>query len=99
VAKVQSEFDELRRKVQDRYFRPGGTPGRLRGNGQHVTLFEYDAFGNVTALRYLDESGRPTLGYAKHFDATWQLCGRWMARYAEGKLVGNGECQKELPSP
>src|SRR5262249_36070982 len=42
VAKAKSEFNLLRRKIKDWFLGPGGRPARLSGNGQHVTLFEYD---------------------------------------------------------
>jgi hypothetical protein len=96
VAKIVSEYDALRRKVREVYLGPGSKPTRLNGHAQHVTLYDYDDYGNLRSLRYLDMQGRPTRGYALNVVAsdTLQLCGRWVARYDEdGKLVGDGECQ------
>jgi hypothetical protein len=97
VAKVVSEFDVLRRKVTERYFGPGGRPALLNGRGQHVTLYDYDAYGNVQGLRYLDARERPTQGFAWTFDDRWQLCTRWVVHYDDdGNLVGSGECRHDL---
>lgn len=99
VAKIESEFDPLRRKVTDWFLGPGANPARLGGRGQHVTLYDYDEYGNVRGLRYLDARGRPTQGFAWTFDDSRQLCARWVAHYDDvGNLVGNGECLHD-PSP
>jgi hypothetical protein len=95
VAKVQTEYNALRRQIKERYLGPGGKPARLNGRGQHITLYEYDDYGNVRALRYLDERGQPTQGYARGFDGTWQLCRRWIADYGpDGNQQGNGRCEQ-----
>lgn len=99
VAKEESEFDALGREVLDRYLGPGGKPALLSGRGQHVTLYDYDDYGNVLALHYRDARGRPTRGFARGFDGSWQLCFRWIAHYDEnGRMTGNGECQQRLPA-
>lgn len=99
VAKIESEFDLLRRKVRDRFLGPGGQPARLRGRGQHVTLYDYDQYGNVRELRYLDAQGFPTQGIAWGLDASGQLCGHWVAHYDDhGKRVGNGDCLHDPPT-
>ncbi len=98
VAKEESEFDALGRKVLDRYLGPGGKPAALSGRGQHVALYDYDDYGNVKALHYRDARGQPTRGYAREFDRSWQLCYRWVAHYdLNGQRIGNGECQQRPP--
>jgi hypothetical protein len=99
VAKIVNEYDSLRRKVKEVYLAPGGKPARLNDDGQHVTLYGYDGYGNLLSLRYFDAQGRPTRGYAREYVTDkWQLCGHWLARYGdEGSLVGDGECEDTIP--
>jgi hypothetical protein len=97
MARMESEFDKLGRKTLDRYLGPDGQPALLRGDGQHITLYEYDPFGNVRALRYLDTQKQPTHGYARFFEKDPEPCGRWVAIYNEdGTRASTGTCQKEL---
>lgn len=100
VAKIVSEYDALRRTVKEAYFGPGGKPARLNSDGQHVTLYDHDDYGNLGSLRYLDVHGRSTRGYAREYvTGTWRLCGRWVPHYNDdGQLVGDGECQQAIPA-
>ncbi len=94
VAKMQIEYDPLGRRVLDRYLAPGDKHASLGKTGQHETYYEYDAYGKLLSISYRDTKGKPAKGYARFYDPTWQLCGRWIAEYdMNGKLKGNGRCE------
>jgi hypothetical protein len=98
VAKMEIIYDALGRRVQDRYLGPGDRHVSLGKTSQHETRYDYDTFGKLEAIRYFDAQGKPTRGFARFYDADWQLCGRWVAQYdVNGNLVGNGTCEREIP--
>lgn len=99
VAKMQIEYDKLGRRVLDRYLAPGDRHTSLDRKGQHETHYEYDSYGKLLSISYKDTNMKPTRGYARFYDSTWQLCGRWIAEYdVDGKRKGNGRCEKEIPA-
>ncbi|HEX3478971.1 MAG TPA: hypothetical protein VHT91_28305, partial [Kofleriaceae bacterium] len=99
VAKVVTEYNALRRPIEDRYLGPGGKPAQLRDRGQHITLYDYNDDRNLAALRYLDVHRQPTQGYALEFDASWQLCWRWVVGYdADHRGQGNRHCEQRAPA-
>jgi hypothetical protein len=85
VAKLVRTYNAQRQLVEERSVGPKGQPVLAGGTfGQHITRYEYDAFGNKVSERYFDLHDRPTRGG----HGRGPLCLQWRGEYdAHGKLT------------